>query len=217
MRCIFCKSDSSASVSLEHMVPESMGNVDHVLPLGAVCDSCNQYFARKIERPLLDSPLFRQVRARMEVPNKRGRVPRWAKEDGSARPDYRLMGRFLAKVGLEVLVLKVLGIPEWNDEIVGNTQLDELRSFARFNVGDNWPFAVRTLHPVSAVFTEGEVDYHLLHEFDILLTENSEAYLALSLFGVEFTINLGGRELGGYRQWLEENRFASPLYAEKNA
>ncbi len=126
------------------------------------------------------------------------------------------MGRFLAKVGLEVLVFKVLGVSEWNDEIVENSQLDELRGFARFSAGEDWPFTVRTLHPVNAMFAEGEENYHLLHEFDILLTENSEAFLVVSLFGVEFTINLGGRELDGYRKWLEENQYASPLYAQKN-
>jgi len=75
MRCIFCKADSSTSRTVEHIVPESLGNKNHVLPPGVVCDSCNNYFARKIEGPLLDSEYFRHLRFRNVVFNKEGRIP----------------------------------------------------------------------------------------------------------------------------------------------
>jgi len=75
MRCIFCKSDSAASRSVEHIIPEALGNIDHVLPRGIVCDTCNNYFARKIEGPLLESAWFRHVRSRQFNPSKRGLVP----------------------------------------------------------------------------------------------------------------------------------------------
>jgi len=217
MRCIFCKQDSSSSRSVEHIVPESLGNVEHVLPIGAVCDGCNQYFARKVERQLLESPMFRLLRADMAVPNKRGRIPAWLLTDGMERPNYRQMGRFLAKVGLEVLAFKTLSVPGWNDELVDQTALDELRRFARYNEGPDWPFTGRTLHPVNVIFEEGEQSYELLHEFDILLTRSSEAYLVISIFGVEMVINLGGRENDGFRRWLEENNRASALYAPSAA
>ncbi|MDD2177752.1 HNH endonuclease [Acidovorax sp. D2M1] len=216
MRCIFCKQDSSTSTSVEHIIPESLGNTEHMLPVGAVCDACNNYFARKVERPVLESPVFRQLRAGMVVPNKKGRIPIWQAEDGTSRPEYRQMGRFLAKVGLEVLAFKTLAVPSWNDELVDHPALDELRNFARFNEGLDWPFTVRPLHPVNAVFLEGDEAFELLHEFDILLTRSSEAYLATSIFGVEMVINLGGRENDGFRCWLEENQWASPLYMPKS-
>ena len=217
MRCIFCKQDSSASVSVEHIVPESLGNIDHVLPVGAVCDGCNQYFARKVERQVLESPMFRLLRADMAIPNKRGRTPVWIPTEGAKRPDYRQMGRFLAKVGLEVLAFKTLSVPEWNDELVDHPALDELRRFARYNEGPDWPFTVRSLHPVNAIIKDGNQSFELLHEFDILLTRSSEAYLAISIFGVEMVINLGGRENDGFRRWLEENNWTSPLYPPRNA
>jgi hypothetical protein len=133
------------------------------------------------------------------------------------RPDYRQMGRFLAKVGLEVLAFKTLLVPGWNDELVDQPALDELRCFARYNEGPDWPFIVRTLHPVNATFFDDNLCFELLHEFDILLTQSSEAYLVISLFGVEMIINLGGRENDGFRQWLEEHDWASPLYVSRNA
>ncbi len=75
MRCIFCKQDSSISRTLEHIVPESLGNKEHTLPAGIVCDNCNSYFGLKVEKPLLDSDYFRQARSRNFISNKENRVP----------------------------------------------------------------------------------------------------------------------------------------------
>jgi hypothetical protein len=75
MRCIFCKQASGGSRSVEHIVPESLGNTEHVLPRGVVCDSCNNYLAREVEAPFLASGSVRDQRFQMSVPNKRGLVP----------------------------------------------------------------------------------------------------------------------------------------------
>lgn len=75
MRCIFCKGDSTASRSVEHIIPEALGNKEHKLPRGVVCDTCNNYFARKVEGPLLQTPYFRNARSRQWITNKRGLVP----------------------------------------------------------------------------------------------------------------------------------------------
>lgn len=217
MRCIFCKQDSSTSRSAEHIIPESLGNVAHTLPAGVVCDDCNQYFARKVERPLLESPMFRLLRADLAVRNKRNRLPKWQPEDGARRPAYRQMGRFLAKIGLEVLAFKTLAVADSNAELVKQPQLDELRRFARFNEGPDWPFTTRTLHPVNAVFEENGERFELLHEFDLLVTDTLETYIVVSIFGVEMVLNLGGRENDGYRRWLEANEWVSPLYVTRSA
>lgn len=75
MRCIFCKESSAKSVSTEHILPESLGNQSHTLPPGIVCDHCNNYFARKLEKPVLDSGHFVSLRFQQAIPNKRGKVP----------------------------------------------------------------------------------------------------------------------------------------------
>lgn len=75
MRCIFCKLGSALSQSREHIVPESLGNTEHVLPPGIVCDACNNYLSRKVEAPFLDCHYVREQRFRLAVPSKRGRVP----------------------------------------------------------------------------------------------------------------------------------------------
>jgi hypothetical protein len=75
MRCIFCKCQSSSSTSGEHIIPESFGNKEHTLRPGVVCDKCNNYIARKVEKPLLDSPYFKEQRFKMSILSKRNKIP----------------------------------------------------------------------------------------------------------------------------------------------
>lgn len=76
MKCIFCKSDSSNSKSVEHIIPESLGNKSNILPKGIVCDNCNNYFARKVEKKVLEMPYFKSLRGRLMIENKKGKIPR---------------------------------------------------------------------------------------------------------------------------------------------
>ena len=75
MNCIFCKTSTKDSLSVEHIIPESLGNKGHILEKGIVCDNCNNYFAIKIERPLLDLEYFKCLRARNEIESKKGKIP----------------------------------------------------------------------------------------------------------------------------------------------
>jgi hypothetical protein len=76
MICIFCKHDSSASKSVEHVIPQSMGNLEHTLPAGVVCDRCNTYFGQKVEKPLMETQYFRDLCFRARIKNKKGNPPR---------------------------------------------------------------------------------------------------------------------------------------------
>lgn len=42
--CIYCRKDSSNATSKEHIIPEALG-CKETLPIGYVCDSCNNYFS----------------------------------------------------------------------------------------------------------------------------------------------------------------------------
>lgn len=75
MKCIFCKSESSTSKSREHIIPESLGNQYYILDKGIVCDSCNNYFSIKIEKPLLEMNFFKQVRHKSNIVSKKGNIP----------------------------------------------------------------------------------------------------------------------------------------------
>lgn len=56
-------------------MPESIGNKRRTLPAGVVCDACNNYFARKVEQPILNHSWMRNLRAWQQVPNKKGTYP----------------------------------------------------------------------------------------------------------------------------------------------
>lgn len=75
--CIFCQKAAGPFRSVEHIVPESMGNISgqRILPKGAVCDPCNNYFATKVEGPVLGHISFQNLRAKYMVPTKRGKIP----------------------------------------------------------------------------------------------------------------------------------------------
>lgn len=75
MRCLFCKAQSENTTGVEHLIPESIGSKKLILPKGLVCDKCNNYFSRKVERPVLSHESMRNVRGWYQVPNKRGNFP----------------------------------------------------------------------------------------------------------------------------------------------
>jgi len=75
MNCIFCKKNSDDSKSVEHIIPQSLGNNNHTLDKGIVCDACNNYFSTKIEKEVLDLPYFRSLRNRNYIPNKKKKIP----------------------------------------------------------------------------------------------------------------------------------------------
>lgn len=218
MRCIFCKQISNESVSIEHILPESLGNIEAILPPSFVCDKCNNYFSREVEGPVLSSGIFRLLRNDKQIPSKKDKIPVFGNTENPDLPDYRVMGRFIGKVGLEALAQRTQKVNGWNEEIVSKIEIDELRAFVRFNKGaESWPFTYRTLYPVNAVFDDKGQTFEMLHEYDLLYTRGYEIYIILLLFGVEFAMNLGGRILDGYKNWLKENDWKSPLYVGKNS
>lgn len=73
--CIFCNQDSTESKSVEHIIPESLGNDELILDKGIVCDKCNNYFSREIESPVLNLDGFKQLRFYEFIESKRGRIP----------------------------------------------------------------------------------------------------------------------------------------------
>lgn len=75
MRCLFCKKTSTDSMSVEHIIPESLGNKSHTLRPGIVCDKCNNYFARKVERPFLEHEAIKMLRFNQSVESKKGKIP----------------------------------------------------------------------------------------------------------------------------------------------
>lgn len=72
MRCIICDKENQ-SKSIEHIVPESLGNKDYVMRKGDVCDTCNNSFADFEKKALANSVLVME-RARFGTPSKKGKT-----------------------------------------------------------------------------------------------------------------------------------------------
>lgn len=256
MRCLFCKQGSNDSKSVEHIIPESFGNTTLVLPKGVVCDKCNNYFAKSVEKPFLETSWAKTLRFHQALPSKKGRVPslggvilpdapmvatRWPKHDLTTvavpAPFFQkiadmkegklillmegevpfgpVASRFLSKVALESMALRVCMYDGGVDYLCDHEQLDDLRDHARRGRIADWPVHVRRIYPADARATDSDGKYvQTIHESDFLVTGSSEWFFALALFGVEFVINLGGPEIAGYAQWLNENGQRSPLYVK---
>jgi hypothetical protein len=76
MQCIFCRTATLGTEPREHILPESLGNTDHVLRRGLVCGACNNYFSSKVEKPFLELPEIIAMRFEQKLLSKKGRVPR---------------------------------------------------------------------------------------------------------------------------------------------
>ena len=260
MNCIFCKADSTASRSVEHIIPESLGNTDHILKAGIVCDRCNNYFALKVEEPLLSTPYFREQCSQAGILNKKGRPARvrglhpqsrsvieiirnvdgtglsigtafekdekrWVDSllnQKSGRiymprpvaPDEALMSRFLAKVAIECLALKMVDVEDGVAQIMAEKALDPLRDYARRGPSKSqWPIHSRFLHRPDFTFrSPGQEPYEVLHEWTFTYLDHDELYFILGLFGVEYALNMAERETKSYQFWIESNSHRSPLY-----
>ena len=127
-------------------------------------------------------------------------------------PDDRLMARFFAKVGVEILADRLVrGADVHPGDLLEVPELSEIRRFARRGGAPaEWPVHRRRIYDEDAVF--GADRYQVLHEYDLLKTDGDEWYAIICLFGEEFAINLGGPSIDGYEKHLQTTAEASPLY-----
>ena len=132
-------------------------------------------------------------------------------------PDAPVVSRFLAKVALEAMALRLVEFPEGIAYICEEIQLDCVRNHARMGYIKSWPIHIRTIYNQDGkTFSISGVAEQTVHEFDFLVTDQSEWFFVLAIFGVEFAINLGGPDISGYHRWLKQTSGLSPLYTGRN-
>lgn len=121
-------------------------------------------------------------------------------------------------MGLEALALRMLSVPRGIEvDHINNSMLDEARSFARYGTGpSDWPFHETQIYREGRQFfdVENGTPYDIPHEYTLLYTPRQEIYFVIAIFGLQYTVNLGGPELDGLNDWLASNEFQSPLYPE---
>jgi hypothetical protein len=78
-RCLFCLRGDRPFRSREHIIPESLGNTEFVLPCGIVCDKCNNEVLSRLDEALVEFPPVKYLRTLKGIGNKEGNVPvsRW--------------------------------------------------------------------------------------------------------------------------------------------
>lgn len=77
--CLFCRRDDGGFTSLEHIFAEALGNTEHVLDRGVVCDRCNNGQLAAIDGALVNFPPIAMRRTVLRIRGKRGTLPtsRW--------------------------------------------------------------------------------------------------------------------------------------------
>ncbi|ACO32722.1 MULTISPECIES: HNH endonuclease [Acidobacterium] len=71
--CLYCGSNGPFSTK-EHVIPESLGNDDLILT-GEVCDACQRYFGKEVERYVLDKTPLAFWRTFLQIATKKGKLP----------------------------------------------------------------------------------------------------------------------------------------------
>jgi hypothetical protein len=73
-RCIWCLKESPNVTfsSVSHVLPQCFGNKEWILPASIVCDSCNNFFGRRIEPTFRNhNPTFKVLAFRLRMKNPR--------------------------------------------------------------------------------------------------------------------------------------------------
>ncbi|MBK1884699.1 hypothetical protein JIN85_19970 [Luteolibacter pohnpeiensis] len=135
------------------------------------------------------------------------------------------LARFIGMIALEALAYRCMDVEGWNQELVDNESFDELRNYVRRGrPGFVWPIHIRQIYPANFEFSDAtSPSFQVLHEFDFLCLQSQETpgqidemFAVIAIFGIEYTINLGGPEIEGFLEWLDTNGHASYLYSKND-
>jgi hypothetical protein len=71
--CLFCKTEGDFAIR-EHIVPESLGNDTDIIK-GIICESCQNYFGREVEKPALEKTPIAFWRSYLGIRTKAKHLP----------------------------------------------------------------------------------------------------------------------------------------------
>jgi hypothetical protein len=129
-------------------------------------------------------------------------------------PPQKEMSRLLAKMALERCFSDFEKKTRNSASLVFDTYFENIRRWARYgNNFTEWPYHQRTIypqetqmrHPKTNAWVKAGIGQGVFH------TRSPETYYSISLYGIEFVINVGGPNIEGFEKWLSENNQASPF------
>ena len=128
-----------------------------------------------------------------------------------------VVSRFLAKIAVECLALRLMHDDKSHRASIDDIQLNAIRDHARRGTTHEWPISIRQIYESDSRWTDASgKSVQRVHESDFVYTPESEFYFVLSLFGVEMAINIAGPQIEGYVLWLQNNDNVSPFYNGKD-
>ncbi len=74
-KCIYCLKSSEPFTSIEHIIPEGLGNEELILPKGFVCDSCNNGILSRLDNYLQEFEPISFLRVIYTQCTKDGKLP----------------------------------------------------------------------------------------------------------------------------------------------
>lgn len=83
--CLFCRMSDGGFTSVEHILPESIGNKTEILPAGVVCDRCNNGVLSRLDRALGGFLPIEMMRTWHGIPSKSGKFPTFKFDNGTMR------------------------------------------------------------------------------------------------------------------------------------
>lgn len=133
------------------------------------------------------------------------------------KPSDNITSRLLAKIAMEGITERVMHKEGGIEYVINENQFNPLREHARYGRPRVWSFYERRIYqPDSKYMLQNGKPVQTKWEYDFLATDKSELYFSIAIFGLELTINIGGNSIDGFKNWLKQNNYASPLYSGKN-
>ena len=83
--CLFCRRKDRSFTSEEHIFPEGLGNEEHILPVGVVCDRCNNGVLSQLDQALQSFLPIELLRTWHGIPSKSGGLPDFKFDNGVLR------------------------------------------------------------------------------------------------------------------------------------
>jgi hypothetical protein len=73
--CLICRRSDGGFTTEEHIIAESLGNTDKILPPGVVCDRCNHEVCAPLDEALCTFGPVQMLRTMHQQPTKSGKLP----------------------------------------------------------------------------------------------------------------------------------------------
>ncbi|PAC28323.1 HNH endonuclease [Flectobacillus sp. BAB-3569] len=183
VNCIVCH-DLNSAISIEHIIPESLGNKLYLCQKGKICDRCNQKFSKFEKKALTLSTLVMQ-RSRYSIPSKKGKPASGEINGLKINGDQNFRKGFVEIRG-KVKLIKKQGSTDLYDLIVGTFDRDESTPCTKLF----FKIAIEALyHSKIEIYNKYDGQLENLRRF-ILGLDNKEWPIITSSFGVNEMIDI---------------------------